>query len=58
MPTRKNHPSKVNARCKKAIERVEARAALGDSGQLAKLEKAGFGHTKEANRLRKKIENV
>lgn len=55
MPTRKNTLSRINARRKKAEERVEARAKLGDAGQLAKLEKAGFGHTKEANRLRKKL---
>ena len=55
MPTRKNSIRSTNRRQKSANERVEARVKLGDAGQLAKLEKAGFGHTKEADRLRKKL---
>lgn len=55
MPTRKNTVGRVNARHKSATERAEARTALGDAGQLAKLEKAGFGHTREAAKLRKKL---
>lgn len=58
MPTRKNLVRNINKRRKSANERAEARATLGDAGQLAKLEKAGFEHCKEAVKLRKKLEKV
>lgn len=40
------------SRCKAAQEREAARAARGNAGQLARLEKAGHGHCREAKRLR------
>lgn len=55
MPTRKNDPRHKALRREKAAERITAREALGDAGQLAKLEKQGFGSGKEAQRLRKKL---
>lgn len=55
MPTRKNHIDRVKKRKEKVDKRAEARDALGDVGQLARLEKANLSHTKEAARLRNKI---
>ncbi len=43
-------------RQREAQERQAAREKLGDAGQLAKLEKAGHGHCKEAERLRKRLQ--
>ena len=42
----------TKARREGADERQEARIARGDAGQLAKLEREGHGHCKEAKRLR------
>lgn len=49
-------PILKHERRKAAAQRAEARAKRGDRGQLAKLEREGHGHTKEAKRLRKKLE--
>ena len=58
MPTRRNHPGRINLRRERAQERAVAREALGDAGQLARLEKANLGHTKEAKRLQAKLAKV
>ena len=42
-------------RRREAAERAAARAERGDVGQLTKLEREGYGHTKEAKRLRARI---
>jgi len=56
MAKRANQRHRRQTRREEAEERAEARKALGDAGQLAKLEAAGYGECKEAKRLRKKLE--
>jgi len=55
MTTRRNFPARVKARKDGADKRAEARATLGDAGQLARLERAGLDKGKEAKRLRAKL---
>lgn len=43
------------ARRKEALERQAEREVRGDMGQVAKLEREGHGHCKEAERLRARI---
>jgi len=54
--TGKHGPERRKEKLAGVVERREAREALGDAGQLAKLEGSGHGHTKEAKRLRKRLE--
>ncbi len=42
-------------RRREALTRQAERDALGDAGQLAKLEREGHGHCKEVERLSKRI---
>ena len=45
-----------DARRREAEERNEARRERGDAGQLARLEREGHGHCREAKRLRALLE--
>jgi len=55
MAGRHNFPDRVKARQEGAVERAAARLALGDAGQLVRLEKAGLDKGKEGKRLRAKL---
>ncbi len=48
----------LKQRREEAAERQIARDERGDAGQLKRLEAAGHGHCKEADRLRARIEKA
>lgn len=53
--TRRNFRDRRQARREAAEERAADRAKRGDAGQLMRLEQRGFGESREAERLRKKL---
>lgn len=61
MPTRSNFPPRVDSRRESATARKEAREALSDAAQLARLDTIlgeGRGARKERARLATKISNA
>lgn len=55
MPTRMNFRERCDGRRQQAEDQAAAREKRGDAGQLSRLEANGYGHCREAEKLRKKL---